>query len=245
MDKESIASLLTAENRYKLDNLPILEESVSKQVEKNTYDLHGNLALLKLYQFHPYKVNIEILKKILLKALMNLPNTDFLLCMYIIPEKIQIEDTVVAISTMAQNLETARFKEFWAEVTTKQAALVSSIPEGVTTKQATLVSSTPEEVTTKLATLVSSIPGFSESIRNYIIGVLSITYQTIPIEFLSEALCLSGDDLQNSIKQHGWVVNGKAVTFPLNDDNQAKSKKQTERNVNFEQLGKILTTIKS
>ena len=66
--------------RYNPENMSTLEHYVELQALENTYDLEANLALLKLYQFNPgtYKTNIACL--ILLKALTNLPHTDFVLC---------------------------------------------------------------------------------------------------------------------------------------------------------------------
>ena len=57
-----------------------LEHYVEIQAHENTYDLEANLALLKLYQFNPGTYKTEIACLILLKALTNLPHTDFVLC---------------------------------------------------------------------------------------------------------------------------------------------------------------------
>ena len=50
------------------------------QVSENLYDLEANLAILKLYQFFPQLYKAEIACWILLKAIANLPHTDFVLC---------------------------------------------------------------------------------------------------------------------------------------------------------------------
>ena len=66
--------------RYNPENIATLEQYVELQAKENTYDLEANLALLKLYQFKhgSYKPTVACL--ILLKALTNLPHTDFVLC---------------------------------------------------------------------------------------------------------------------------------------------------------------------
>ena len=87
LDATSGAALLE-KSRYDPEILPQLEEYVNAQCASNTYDLDCNLATLKLYQFHTEKSNPEIIAKILVKALMNLPNTDYLLCMYLVPESV-------------------------------------------------------------------------------------------------------------------------------------------------------------
>lgn len=73
--------------RYNPDNLPFLERYVEMQSKENLYDLEANLAVLKLYQFNPNSFNIDITCQILLKALTNLPHTDFILCKCLLYEK--------------------------------------------------------------------------------------------------------------------------------------------------------------
>lgn len=66
--------------RYNPENLPTLIRYVETQVRENTYDLEANQAVLKLYQFNPNTYNTRVTSQILLKALTNLPHTDFVLC---------------------------------------------------------------------------------------------------------------------------------------------------------------------
>eukprot|EP01112_Ceratiomyxa_fruticulosa_P015018 TRINITY_DN4369_c0_g2_i1.p1 TRINITY_DN4369_c0_g2~~TRINITY_DN4369_c0_g2_i1.p1 ORF type:complete len:209 (+),score=39.03 TRINITY_DN4369_c0_g2_i1:125-751(+) len=114
--EQSITSLIE-NNRYSADIIKDLENYVQQQVSQNTYHQEANLALLKLYQFYPSSSNTAIISLILLKALMALPTTDFLLCSYLIPEKIQTDESLNLIFTIASHLECAKFKEFWTEAT--------------------------------------------------------------------------------------------------------------------------------
>ena len=50
------------------------------QAQENIYDLEANLSVLRLYQFGPTLYRSNIVNLILLKALTNLPHTDFVLC---------------------------------------------------------------------------------------------------------------------------------------------------------------------
>jgi translation initiation factor 3 subunit K len=84
--QQQIQKLLVS-NRYDTNIIPELEKYVKHQVETNSYDLEANLVLLKLYQFNPEKTNPSVVSQILIKAMMNLPATDFLLCLYLISEK--------------------------------------------------------------------------------------------------------------------------------------------------------------
>lgn len=66
--------------RYNPDNLQKLERYVEMQAQENIYDLEANLSVLRLYQFGPNFYRSNIVNLILLKAMTNLPHTDFLLC---------------------------------------------------------------------------------------------------------------------------------------------------------------------
>lgn len=102
--------------RYNPDHLNILEAYVTSQAKNNTYDLEANLAVLKLYQFNPNKLNHSITHLILLKALTNFPHTDFTLCKcLLLPAQMQ-DDTVKAIIYLADILESCDFALFWLKV---------------------------------------------------------------------------------------------------------------------------------
>ena len=95
-----------------------LKDVVIAQLKEGTYDFEANKTLLKLYLLFPHLVNQEkvvvvsrhqsIIKmhaivscmhhllpchvaQMLLKALLNLPATDFTLLLYILPEKLHTD----------------------------------------------------------------------------------------------------------------------------------------------------------
>eukprot|EP00967_Tisochrysis_lutea_P055552 scaffold69906_cov33-Tisochrysis_lutea.AAC.1 len=74
---------------YDLDTLRSLETRLEAQcgVPKE-YELETNLALLKLYQFHPDQSDTAAIARVLVKALMALPDPDYLMCTYLIPEHV-------------------------------------------------------------------------------------------------------------------------------------------------------------
>jgi len=117
MNPEAI-NLLIDSNRYNIEILSQLENYVQYQVDKQTYHLEANLTVLKFYQFHPEKLQKFIVGKILIKALMNLPSTDFTLCMYLIAERHHTEEPIKILTTLAQLLESAQFADFWVETNT-------------------------------------------------------------------------------------------------------------------------------
>ncbi|GAB1291832.1 Eukaryotic translation initiation factor 3 subunit K [Apodemus speciosus] len=76
-----------ARPRYNPENLATLERYVETQAKENAYDLEANLAVLKLYQFNPAFFQTTVTAQILLKALTNLPHTDFTLCKCMIDQQ--------------------------------------------------------------------------------------------------------------------------------------------------------------
>jgi len=112
----SVASLLEGGSRYDVAILPQLEADVEAQCKNSTYDLDVCLAVLKLYQFHPEQLKVPTVAKILIKALMNLPSTDFLTCTYLVPERVLDEAPIKDVCTVANLLETCSFREFWGAV---------------------------------------------------------------------------------------------------------------------------------
>lgn len=126
-DLEHEVMQLLQTRRYDPSILPRLEEFVNYQVTQGFCDPDVNLAVLKLYQFYPDKYNTSIVSKILIKALMNLPSTDFLCSLYLIPERRQVDEPIPVISRLAGLLETGRFTEFWAASGTC-ADLLASVP---------------------------------------------------------------------------------------------------------------------
>ncbi|EGV93019.1 Eukaryotic translation initiation factor 3 subunit K, partial [Cricetulus griseus] len=78
--------------RYNPENLATLERYVETQAKENAYDLEANLAVLKLYQFNPAFFQTTVTAQILLKALTNLPHTDFTLCKCMIDQAHQALD---------------------------------------------------------------------------------------------------------------------------------------------------------
>lgn len=111
---QEISDMLKGIERYNPDNLNRLELYVEEQATKNEYDLEANLAILKLYQFNPTCFRPEVVVNILLKALTNLPHTDFILCKCLIDLQASDEsEPIRQVYQLHTQLETCQFKEFW------------------------------------------------------------------------------------------------------------------------------------
>jgi len=116
MKEESVAALLKGIDRYNPENLVTLEHYVQMQALEQNYNLDANLAVLKLYQFNPNEFKESVTCVVLLKALMNLPNTDFILCKCLIIEQHQSVENVNKVIELSNLLETCEFQQFWTEL---------------------------------------------------------------------------------------------------------------------------------
>lgn len=118
---------ITGADRYQPEKLSQLEKHVDEQVSTNTYNLEANLALLRLYQFQPSSVKTSVLVKVLLKAIMRLPSSDFKICIHLIPEKLQEDETLHKVVQLANFLETTKFQDFWTTAASC-SSILNSVP---------------------------------------------------------------------------------------------------------------------
>ncbi|CAH9077081.1 unnamed protein product [Cuscuta europaea] len=114
-------------NPYNPDILPDLENYVNEQVSSKTYNLDANLCLLRLYQFEPERMSTQIVARILVKALMAMPAPDFSLCLFLIPERVQMEEQFKTLIVLSHYLETSRFHQFWDEAS-KSRHILDVVP---------------------------------------------------------------------------------------------------------------------
>uniref|UniRef100_A0A2K5DID2 Eukaryotic translation initiation factor 3 subunit K n=1 Tax=Aotus nancymaae TaxID=37293 RepID=A0A2K5DID2_AOTNA len=105
--RANLGKLLKGIDRYNPGNLATLECYVETQAKENAYDLEANLAVLKLYNFNPAFFQITVTVQILLKALTNLPHTDFTLCKCMIDQAHQEEWPIQQILYLGDLLETS------------------------------------------------------------------------------------------------------------------------------------------
>lgn len=197
--KEEVTVLLQGINRYNPENLQQLEAYVQLQTSENEYDLDANLSVLKLYQFTPSLHQTAVVVQILLKALMNLPRTDFYLCKCLIDENHMQDKSIEKVIYLADLMETCHFKDFWREIR-------HECPE-----------------------VVEGVKGFEEALQIYISGVLNTTYQSINGHLLADLLGgLEGDELQEWIKSRGWKLQDDGKVF-IGNQEHIKSKNIVEK----------------
>ncbi|KAI4377822.1 hypothetical protein MLD38_015396 [Melastoma candidum] len=125
--EENTVEQLVAVNPYNPDILPDLENYVNEQVSSRTYSLEANLCLLRFYQFEPDRMSVQIVARILIKALMAMPAPDFSLCLFLVPERVQMEEPFKTLIVLSHFLETGRFRQFWEDLA-KNRHLVEAVP---------------------------------------------------------------------------------------------------------------------
>merc|ERR1711879_897329 len=174
--KQEITEVLK-KGRYSLDSLPQLKAYLQEQIDQRTYDFEANLALLKIFQFNPSHIDIDVVQKVLIKALMNLPHGDFPLSLYVLPEAAHQNEGVAALKKVSNLLETAQFTGFW----------------------------TLFEEDSATSGLLKNFPGFREAIQSFAVSVLTVAYQRVPVDVLASAVHLNGAALDEFVaKQEGW-----------------------------------------
>ncbi|KAK8956728.1 Eukaryotic translation initiation factor 3 subunit K [Platanthera zijinensis] len=60
-------------------------------------------------------MSIQIVARILIKALMAMPAPNFSLCLFLIPEQVQMEEQFKPLIVLSLYVETTRFRQFWEE----------------------------------------------------------------------------------------------------------------------------------
>ena len=63
---------------------------LDEQISKGTYDFNSNLWLIKLYQFFPEQLDESVVSKVLLRALMAMPNPDFGTTMFVVAPSVAV-----------------------------------------------------------------------------------------------------------------------------------------------------------
>ncbi|MCD7458830.1 Eukaryotic translation initiation factor 3 subunit K [Datura stramonium] len=208
---------LIAVNPYNPDILPDLENYVNEQVSSQTYNLDANLCLLRLYQFEPERMSTPIVARILVKALMAMPAPDFSLCLFLIPERVQMEDQFKTLIVLSHYLETARFRQFWDEAAKSRhiVEVVSGFEQAIRAYAVHVLSITYQKVPRAILAEAINIEGVSLD------------------KFL-----------EHHVSNYGWVIEkgqgkGQVITLPRTEFNHPELKKNTADSVPLEHVTRI------
>ncbi|XP_008783088.2 eukaryotic translation initiation factor 3 subunit K [Phoenix dactylifera] len=208
---------LVAVNPYNPDILTDLENYVNEQVSSQTYSLDANLCLLRLYQFEPERMSIPIVVRILIKALMAMPAPDFNLCLFLIPEQVQMEEQFKTLIVLSHYLETARFRQFWDEAGKNRSVLevVPGFEQAIQAYAIHVLSLTYQKVPRPVLAEAINIEGLSLD------------------KFLEYQVANSGWALE---KGHG---RSQLIVLPRNEYNHPELKKNTVDSIPFEHVTRI------
>lgn len=209
---------LVSVNPYNPDILPDLENYVNEQVSSQNYSLNANLCLLRLYQFEPERMSTQIVARILIKALMAMPAPDFSLCLFLIPERVQMEEQFKTLIVLSHFLETARFRQFWDEAA-KSRHILEVVPGF-------------EQAVQAYAIHVLSIT-YQKVPRSVLAEAINI-----------EGLALD-KFIEHHVTNSGWAIEktqnkGQLITFPQNEFNQPGLKKSAADGIPLEHITRIL-----
>ncbi|KAK2576052.1 hypothetical protein KPH14_007393 [Odynerus spinipes] len=197
--RQTVAGMLKGIERYNPDNLTTLEKYVEIQSRENAYDLEANLAVLKLYQLNPHRFNMDITCQILLKALTNLPHTDFVLCKCLLNESIMQEKPINQIMYLGDILEQCDFQQFWDQV-----LLMSDLCDRIVGFQ-------------------DSIRKFV----CHVVGITFQTVdKRLLIQLLGR---VDDTTLEHWVNKYGWKNQSESIIFIANQDENIKTKNITEK----------------
>lgn len=211
MLKEEITTKLKGIERYNPDHIDILTEYLDQQCKNNEYDLEANSAILKLYQFNPGLFKSEVVEKILLKALTNLPHPDFILCELLIDSSKLSDGGIQDIILMHQRLELCQFKTFWAELTAHEDLFseILGFKESIRNFVCHVVGITYQNIRTSL---LKDLLGLGDDVEGF----------------------------NNWLKKKDWKLSDDGYVLVCNQEDKIKTINITEK-IELEQVANILT----
>ncbi|XP_013005353.1 eukaryotic translation initiation factor 3 subunit K isoform X1 [Cavia porcellus] len=213
--RANVGKLLKGIDRYNPENLATLERYVETQAKENAYDLEANLAVLKLYQFNPAFFQTTVTAQILLKALTNLPHTDFTLCKCMIDQ---------AHSFVAGPDEPQLFSSHLIDSAVSHTCLAK------------------QQALDENLDLLEGITGFEDSVRKFICHVVGITYQHIDRWLLAEMLGdLSDSQLKVWMSKYGWSADESGQIFICSQEESIKPKNIVEK-IDFDSVSSIMAS---
>lgn len=212
LKKEDIANKLKGIERYNPLHIEVLTEYLDAQCKNNQYDLEANSAILKLFQFNPGLFKSEIVEKILLKSLTNLPHQDFILCELLIDSSKLTSGNIQDIILMHKRLELCQFKAFWSELATK------------------------EELFSEVVGFKESIRNFI----CHVVGITYQNIRASLLKDLL-GLGDDQEELQNWLKKNDWKLTDDGYVNVANQEDKIKTINITEK-IELEQVANILAT---
>ncbi|EYC21838.1 hypothetical protein Y032_0018g3557 [Ancylostoma ceylanicum] len=224
--REHLHAAIQGVNRYNPENVGDLAKCVQLMASENQYDRDIVLTILKLYQLNPDKYDEGIVRLVLLKTLMVLPNSDFALAKFLIDSNRLGSQELKRVLDLGSVLEACDFAVFWALMKGEY-------------KPSTDVSERfkiPQEV----PRMVKAVAGFEEAVRVYACRVISVTFQNIEKTVLSRLLGGASDkQVADYAKRFGWEEKPNGVYFIANHEATIRTRNIDEK-LQFSNVADIL-----
>jgi len=214
VDKKKEMEGYITQHLYDINALNKLEDYVVEQINDALYDFDSNLYLMKMYSLYPNKANSDIVIKILIKALMNLPNYDFTALVYLIPITMASNKDINGILTMGQYLEDCEFDQFWPSLKANENILKEF-----------------NTFTFCIRKYICQVIGavFQNINTKFLCELLNFNNDQQLGEFLTDL-------------QWNWKLNDDFVEIPKNEANSAETTKKIQT-ITTDQMNTILGTV--
>jgi len=218
---------LIASNLYDTKIVPQLEEHVKFQIRTSSYDAEANRELLQLYALAPDMLKLDILARLLVKALMQMPSPDFVTSLYLLQENRHALEPVRLLVKLHTLLDTCQFKKFWQELDAFRAVQQNRAVVDFT-----------------------EVHDFDQAIRSFITTTISSTFSSLTTAQLKELWNLTEKKaLEEAVQAQGWTFaeEGKTVVVKQAQQQQQNAKEETATSArsndcpSIEQLAKLIT----
>ncbi len=169
------------------------------------YSARSAHGLLRLYHFFPQRLNPALVEVLLVRALMALPEPDFVQSLSLLPEGARTPALPLLVD-LEHLLQKAQFSEFWARA--REPALEA------------------------LLARAALAPAFADAVRAFIAAVLLRTYRRISLAELAECLGLGEGPAREWAGKRGWAAaaaggeGGEAFELPASADNTPRAVKK-------------------
>lgn len=207
-----MAKALLETRRYDAAILPELESFIA---DGKNYDADVHLAALKLYQFNPQLLKTETVATVLAKALMRLPESDFLACTYLVPERVLDAEPVSQLVSLATLLEQCKFRDVWPALE-PLSGILKTLPE-----------------------FEAGLRNFM--LRTFEITYQSMP----PAHLQASLGLGHESRLAALVEPRGWKLEGGLYKVALSDDNKAKPKHVESGDITVHDMTKVLASITS
>lgn len=171
--------------RFNVASLPALTAYLEEQMaDASSYSLKNNVAILKIYTLFPCKLETDVVQKILIQCLTQLPANDFNICLAQVPLPVQEQPAIAQIVGLHNILQSCMFYKFWTE--------------------------SLKPLVNHASLSVIDVPGIRESVRRFILDVVPLVYQHMGVPEMRTLLNFEKncDEFEKLLESCKWTLEG-------------------------------------